>query len=198
MFTVEFKDTSGFDWKLLVDTFTMLGVYAGIIFAWYSYGFQKNRDYHEKRLDTVYAPLYGLLAKQEVIRELYLSYRSVEKYPILEYTHTKTKGTVDLFTEETKEISKEETIVLDKKSFIKVLNESNKGLASSELLKLLNEYEILLFLEKTVIGDNLKKAQERILKVEHELVKEIVNGYGESMRKLRLDKTKKVNRFGIE
>lgn len=200
IFTVEFKDSSGFDWKLLVDTLTMLGVYAGIYIGWHSYAFQKNRDYHEKRLDSVYAPLYGLLCKQEVIRELYLKDHSHEKYPILEFTTYKIKSNVNLFTKESKEVSKEViATVLEKKAFINVLNESNKGLASSELLRLLNEYEMLLYLEeKLADNQDLAKAQSKTVKVEHELVQEIINGYSESMRKLKLDKNKEIKRFGIK
>jgi len=43
IFTVEFKDSSGVDWKLLVDTLTMFGVFLGIYVGWHSYAFQKKQ-----------------------------------------------------------------------------------------------------------------------------------------------------------
>ncbi|PFA94140.1 hypothetical protein CN383_26870 [Priestia megaterium] len=196
IFTVEFKDSSGFDWKLLVDTLTMFGVFLGIYVGWHSYAFQKNRDYHEKRLDSVYAPLYGLLSKQELVRELYLSDASVKENSIIEFINNDT-GT--RFSDESKETS-EDTVdfILDKKDFVRVLNESNKGLASPNLLRLLNEYEMLLFLEKALKGNNLKKAQAKALIVERELVKEIIDGYSESIRKLKLHKNKKIEMFNFK
>lgn len=199
IFTVEFKDSSGFDWKLLVDTLTMLGVFVGIYVGWHSYAFQKNRDYHEKRLDSVYAPLYGLLSKQELIRELYLGDLSVEENPIIEFINTNTKSSVNPFTGETQHISESEpSVILDKKSFVNILNDSNKGLASSELLRLLNEYEMLLYLKaKLVAGRDKEKAEVKLLSVERELVREIIDGYSESMRKLKLHKNKKIKVFGF-
>ncbi|SFH51045.1 hypothetical protein SAMN04487776_12217 [Priestia megaterium] len=195
IFTVEFKDSSGFDWKLLVDTLTMFGVFLGIYVGWHSYAFQKNRDYHEKRLDSVYAPLYGLLCKQELFRELYLRDLSVEQNAIIEFING---DTGPRFKDESKETNEDaEEFILDKKDFVRVLNESNKGLASPNLLRLLNEYEMLLFLEKALTGNNVQIAHAKILIVERELVKEIIDGYSESIRKLKLHKKKKIEVFNF-
>jgi len=58
---------------------------------------------------------------------------------------------------------------------------------------------MLLYLEeKLADNQDLAKAQSKTAQVEHELVQEIINGYSESMRKLKLDKNKEIKRFGVK
>lgn len=93
----------------------------------------------------------------------------------------------------------EEVGVLDRQDFIKALNDTNKGLGSPELLRLISEYEILVYLEEHLEKDSekWKRATEEKVNVELLLLKEIVKGYTNTRKKLRIGNNRNIENFNL-
>ncbi|MDQ0875706.1 hypothetical protein QFZ77_004365 [Paenibacillus sp. V4I3] len=82
----------------------------------------------------------------------------------------------------------EEQGILDRKKFIQVLTETNRGLASQTLLNLLFRYEMLIHLEESNIHDEKwEKASDEKVRIENLLIDEIVYGYKETVKLLDID-----------
>ncbi|MDQ0888224.1 hypothetical protein QFZ81_003312 [Paenibacillus sp. V4I9] len=117
--------------------------------------------------------------------------------PILTTTNRKVKQTVDLFNSKVIDHQEnEEQGILDRKKFIQVLTETNRGLARQTLLNLLFRYEMLIHLEESNIHDEKwekasdekwEKASDEKVRIENLLIDEIVYGYKETVKLLDID-----------
>jgi hypothetical protein len=184
-------------WTTFFQGVASLGVIAAFITAIFTgkkYFYEQNRDIYIRRLNEVYAPLYGLIMKQEKFRELYTPDLDIDTVPILTSTKQTIKQNINLLTGSiTMTAEKEQTTsgLLDRKAFLKVLNETNKGLTSPKLLRLIYEYDLIIYMEENTIegSHHFEKATNEKVKIERELVREIVYGYEETINKLKLDNT---------
>jgi len=113
----------------------------------------------------------------------------LEDAPILEFISKSTNSKFDLVSGKILDANVTENKILDRESFYKILNNTNKGLARPELLKLLSAYEILVFLENTLEknSDEYKKATSKKVEVEIKLFREVAKGYEDTITKLQLD-----------
>ncbi|MFS0890657.1 hypothetical protein [Peribacillus frigoritolerans] len=187
----------GIDWQLIINLLGVLAVVFSAFAGVFAYNVQKNREFNERRLNEVYAPLYILVCKQEVLRKLYLPNHNIKEFPIL--TTTKTTTTERLQANSISRSVSEEVGFIDRNDFIKTLNETNQGLADSELLRLITEYKILVHMEETLPEESNQwslATEEKVL-VEYSLVKAIVEGYVYTVKKLRLGKNRNIKRFGL-
>ncbi|PRA04845.1 MULTISPECIES: hypothetical protein [unclassified Paenibacillus] len=179
------------DWDIFFKAVGSTTVVVGAVTAYFAgkkYFYDKNRDLHLRRLNEVYAPLYGFLVRQEQLRDIRMPDIKRIDAPILTLTSVKSKQTTT-FGESGFSINSEESEetleIADRRNFLGVLNSTNRGLARPELLLILNKYEMLIHLEELKVRDEKwRKATAEKVKVEIELVNEIVNGYLESVQKL--------------
>lgn len=185
-------------WDLFYKAIGIIGVIAALFTAGIGvkkYFYEKNRDVFIKRLNEVYAPLYGLLIKQETFRRIYLPNSSIISEPILTLTSTNTQHSYN-FELGRFFLTKEESRpgVLDRKEFIKALNSTNKGLARPNLLNLIYQYEMLIYLEELNTNDEKwDKATSEKVRIELLLIREIVWGYRETVKLLDLDDNHTLN-----
>jgi hypothetical protein len=172
-----------------VSSLTAFGALITAIFAGAKYIYEKNRDVYIRRLNEVYAPLYGFLIRQEQLREIKFPHITRKEFPILTLSSKKVKRTitfgdgkrVDTTSEEKEEILS----IVDRKNFIKIFNDTNKGLARPELLLLIHKYEMLIHLEESTEHDeDWERASAAKVLVENEIFDEIVSGYIETIRKM--------------
>lgn len=110
--------------------------------------------------------------------------------PILELKSTKTKFTWNAngqsFQTDTSTICG-----CDRDALISICENTNLGLASSELASLLNSYKVLCHIVKdNPTTKEHAKAQILLLKVEKALCEEIIRGYNHYHKKLKLHKSK--------
>ncbi|MEC2423256.1 hypothetical protein [Bacillus velezensis] len=169
---VELVD-NGFDWNILISLLGVLGVLYGAVTGANSYRNQKDREWTERSLNGVYAPLYQLICSQEKLREvLWANDNKFLDVPVINHT--------------TKKNGEEKPGIIHRNYFIKQLEETDKGLASSELLRLIGEYKALVFLEEAEQEgtDLFNKITKEKVEVEILLVQEIVRGYSKLRKNL--------------
>lgn len=159
----------------------------------------KNREIYEKRLKEVYAPLYMRLVKQEYLRSIYLKKLAVKEAPIITVTKQEEKNKYNnLFSNIPSETYINETSFLNRDIFINTMKGINAGLASQSLLTLISLYESAIHIEETTKGteqyfeNGIKK-----LKIEVDLHHEIMKGYQDCYKKLKLDKKYNDNKWRI-
>lgn len=155
----------------------------------YKYFQEKNRTMYERRLNEVYAPLYGFLTAQETFRQLYLKDLPIHEAPILTMEKKKVQTTVNL-SDGTTSVSKSvKSIILDRKNFINTLNKTNMGLAKPDLLIAIKQYEMLVYLEENTNEetDEWREATNKKVEIEYKLFKAIVSGYSDTIYTLGLD-----------
>jgi hypothetical protein len=195
-------ENQGFDWQTVFSLGSviigLLGLFGGIL----TYNYQKKKEFMERSLIEVYAPLYMLLCKQEKVREMFLPTSIIKEAPIITMTRKVTEKNVDFKSGRVSKVSykkREEKGLIDRKDFINAFNETNKGLASPELLRLISEYEVLVYLEEKLEkdSDEWRKATEEKVNVEYLLLKEIVRGYEEYSNKLGVSKGKDIKKFNL-
>lgn len=165
---------------------TTLAVVVGGCFALIKYRQSKNYDINLKILNEVYVPLYCYLVKQETFRYILAPDSSWEENPILEITSTTTirrLNSAGFSQEETKE-----TIFgCSREKLLELNRETNMGLASTELISLMNAYEVLVHMTSgNLITPGKAKAVILQQKVEIALRKEILRGYKHYHSKLGL------------
>lgn len=191
---------SALDWfvKYGIPIIQVLVVVGGSIAAVYKYYSVKNREINEKMLNEVYAPLYQYFVKQEVYCYIHKLKRDYKESPILEITSKKTEEKFSFGENNQHSINTSYETVLDlnRNEFLKVLNSVNIGLASKELLTLLNMYKVIIHIESTTDKTDNVFLDATIMKVdiENSLRKEIIKGYKEYHKKLNL-KTITQNKF---
>ncbi|WP_336775303.1 hypothetical protein [Paenibacillus sp. MMO-58] len=112
-----------------------------------------------------------------------------EHAPILTIVKVKSKQTIDIGTGKiTNHEESEEIGILDRRAFLNVLNNTNRGLASPELLRRLNEYETLIYLEESSVHDEKwEKATTDKVRIENLLIREILHGYKRLVMKLDIE-----------
>lgn len=172
----------------IIQTLVLLG---GAMAGIYKYYAVKNREINEKMLGEVYAPLYQYFVKQELFCYVTKMQRDHGDSPILEFTSEKRKEKVS-FGEQpqhTVSVSSESIIGLNRNEFLKVLDTVNIGLASKELLTLLNMYKVLVYIEGKADRTSDMYLDSTIMKVDVEkaLREEIIKGYILYHKKLKLD-----------
>lgn len=153
---------------------------------------EKNRQIYERRLNEVYAPLYGLVVRQEKYRQLFIPNHSFEEVPVLTSESVQTKVSFEFKKDGISVSQNESTTVgfLDRKQFLNILNDTNMGLARPRLLELIHQYHLLIYLEENAAreSDHWKKATSEKVSVEIKLVQEILEGYMQTLKKLGIDK----------
>jgi hypothetical protein len=176
------------DWKLFFQGITSVGVFAtflGAIFVVKKYYYEKNRDIYVRRLNEVYAPLFGMVIKQEEVRKSFMNNYSFTAAPLLSLNTIKEKFSKEGY-------SRENTPgIIHRDKFIKHFSEIEIGLTSPRLLELMNRFEVLnsMIIDKEYNADNKSQLEERLVDIEIELIVEIVNGYYDTIKKLDIDKT---------
>lgn len=141
---------------------------------------EKNRDFNEKILNEVYAPLYQQIIRQEYVRHLKPNEMPVEQYPIISLTNKKTK-VLDMFTERQRNVE-ETTNIFKNTDLVEVTKNVNFGLAPQDLLVLLNAYKMADLLHTNV-------SDEEYNLIEKKLRKAIITGYDEYKKKLGLEES---------
>ncbi|WP_461614359.1 hypothetical protein [Clostridium sp. Marseille-QA1073] len=191
----------------VIKTILSSGAFVAAIVAGFKYYYEKNREMYIRRLDKVYAPLYSYIVKQETTR--YLIKDSVgdkeadfENKPILTWERKIKKYNENLFTGEIANKQEESSYILDRKYFIKICNDVDKGLMSPKLLNLINAYEILVYLEENLERGNsiLELATVDKVEIEKKIVTEVIKGYKDLVDKLKIDKSREaidINSFDI-
>ncbi|MED1459679.1 hypothetical protein ACVHXO_11675 [Bacillus safensis] len=173
-----------FDWNIIVNLIGACGVVLGAISGAYLYRKQKNIEWTEKSLQSVYAPLYMLICGQEGFRELLLDHEKNKfvNAPIISWSD-----------------SEENEGVIHRNHFIEAFDKTNYGLASNKLLMLIGEYRVLVKLEEKTQESHpyFNKITKRKVEIEIELVREIVQEYQRLRQKLRIDNDTPVEKFKI-
>lgn len=194
-------------WDIGIKLFAAFGTIGTLIAgvaAYFKYRHEKNRQLLEKRLNEVYAPLYRIFVIQETYRKLFVPHIGFDRAPII---HTKVINknlkkvqngqNIDIYEEITETDGR-----LTREKFFETLDKTNFGLARPKLLALISKYELLVYLEddwkqgidwETLTHEQkqeysnypeiIKILDERV-KVARLLVKEIVDGYEETVKKL--------------
>jgi len=165
----------------------LLGAGAGI---WKYYG-TKNKEINEKIINEVYAPLYQYLVKQELYRKIHKMIGDYKKSPILQITTTETTIRGSEIIEKSVP-----SCGLNRQEIIKIKESVNIGLASQEILTLLNMYEVVVQMEENYGGNTKEYTEATILKIEIEnaLRKEVISGYKKYHSSLGL---KKISKSGL-
>lgn len=148
------------------------------IFGVVKYYKEKNRDFNEKILNGVYAPLYQYIIKQEYARSKKMGELPIDKHPIIGLVNEK-KTVTGLFSDNVKtEITKRD--ILNSKDLLKVKESLNFGLVPQDLLVLLNIYEISQDISNSV-------PDEEYTKIEMSIRNNIINGYQKYRKLLNID-----------
>lgn len=173
-----------FDWNIVVNLIGACGVFLGAISGAYLYRKQKNIEWTEKSLQSVYAPLYMLVCAQESLRELLLDQENGNfvNSPIISWDDKNgNEG------------------VIHRNKFIDAFDKTNYGLASNKLIILIGEYKVLVKLEEVTpeTKADFKKITKRKVEVEIELVREIVQEYERLRQTLKIENDTLVKKFKI-
>jgi hypothetical protein len=184
LFYIEGKDFM--DWKLFFQGVTSFGVVAtfiGAIFVVKKYYYEKNRDVYIRRLNEVYAPLFGMVVKQEEVRSSFMNDYAFTAAPIISINTVKEKFSKDGYSRENI------PGIIHRNNFIKHFHDIEVGLASPKLLELINRFEVLnsMIIDKEYNEDNKDDLEERLVDIEIELIVEIVQGYYNTIKKLDID-----------
>jgi hypothetical protein len=174
------------DWKLIFQGITSLGVFAsfiGALVAVRKYYYEKNRDIYIRRLNEVYAPLFGMVVKQEEFRQSFMNDYPFTKAPLISLNTVKKISKQGYSREEVPGI-------IHRDKFNDCFNNIEKGLARPQLLELINKYQILdhILIEKKYNVERKDELEEKLVDIEAQLILEIVNGYYETIDKLEIDK----------
>ena len=171
---------------IICPTISTIAIIVGGGFALYKYRASQNYDVNLKILNEVYLPLYSYLVKQETFRFIACPEASWEESPILEIKTTKT--TRKFGTDGTSVQTNTDSMCgCTRDSLLEVCEKANLGLASVELVTLLNSYKILVKLTTgNINGKEKAKAVIMQEKVELALRKEILKGYNYYHKKLKL------------
>jgi hypothetical protein len=174
------------DWKLFfqgITSFGVIGTIIGAIFVGKKYYYEKNRDVYIRRLNEVYAPLFGMVIKQEEVRSSFMNNYAFTEAPLLSINTVKEKFSKEGY-------SRENTPgIIHRDNFIKHFHDIGFGLASPKLLELINRFEVLnsMIIDKEYTADNKDELEERLVDIEMQLIIEIVEGYYQTISKLGLD-----------
>ena len=181
-------------WEFIVTIIcpivSTLALVIGGGFAVYKYRAAQNYDINLKILNEVYMPLYSYIIKQETFRYVACDEDNWEELPILELKRTRTKQTWNQHGMSTQ--TDTSTICeCDRDALIKICENTNLGLASTELASLLNSYKILCqILNGVPRTEEHAKAHILVLKIERALCEEIISGYHHYHKKLKLRNSK--------
>lgn len=171
----------------IIQTVVLLvGALAGL----YKYYSVKNKEINEQMLKDVYAPLYQYFIKQELYCYINKYERNYRESPILELTNTRRNEKITFGEKTTTKVtvSKDTALNLNRDEFLRLLDSVNIGLASKELLTLLNMYEVLIYHELKADKTSERFLDAAIMKVdiENAIRKEVIKGYLYYHKKLKL------------
>lgn len=164
----------------ILSAVILVGSTLAAVIKYYS---EKNRDFNEKILNEVYAPLYQYIIKQEYIRHLRPEEMPLNDYPIISLTNEKT--TIKNMLTIKQETIVETTDIMKNTDLLKVSKSVNFGLAPQELLVLLNAYEMANLVQADVPDDEFNA-------IEQKLRKAIITGYNQYKKKLGLKNDNKL------
>lgn len=169
----------------ILTSLILIGTAIAGLIKYYS---TKNSEINEKILKEVYTPLYAYFVKQELYRKIHNLKDDIDDVPILEVTSTKTT-----FRGTNVEKTSEPFCKLNRGEIIKILDTVNTGLASKELVTLLNMYEVVVAMENNYDQNTKEYLEATILKVEIEksLRTEIMTGFSNYYSKLGLKSSAK-------
>jgi hypothetical protein len=201
------------DFDLIVKSISGIGTIIAGLFIYMKWQDEKTRQLYERSLKKVYAPLIGVLIRQEEYRKVVNPDITFKDAPILSIKTTTFHKKITFTKDGLKaENSKEERAgLLSNKHFLTALkgDEEAYGLMSPTLLTYIKSYGILLSLEEDKIkdvsssygdfradkktydkameteeGKDLLKITDRRSEIEEKLIREIVKGYNNCVRKL--------------
>jgi hypothetical protein len=176
------------------DFLQFLVVLVTAIGGYIKYRELKNREIYEKRLREVYAPLFQLIARQELLRKIVFPHVDVEEAPIISITHRTTNQKLNFGEKITLTSESKESKIWSREEYINTVKGINSGLASPNLLTLISLYDAAVYLEENTkkFSDIWVKSTIIKTKIELDLYEEILKGYNECMRKLKLDKVNNI------
>lgn len=174
------------DWDLIfkgIASMSVFGVLIGAYFGGRKYYYEKNRDLYIKRLNGVYAPLFGMVIKQEEFRKSFMNDYPFTEAPLLSLNYEKTTNSKEGYKRE------ETPGIIHRNKFIEHFNKIDYGLARPQLLELINQFEIMnyILIEKRYHVEKKDELEEKLVDIESKLLLEIVNGYYETIKKLDVD-----------
>lgn len=172
----------------ITGTIVIIGTAVAGVIKYYR---AKNAEINEMILKEVYTPLYSYFVKQELYRKIHKLTADSEEAPILEITTTTTTVRGTAVTQQSQPFCE-----LTRKKILEVLKSVNTGLASKELITLLNMYQIVVEMEEHYNSNTNEYTEATILKVgiEKALRKEIFQGFNYYYSKLGL---KSVSKSGL-
>lgn len=171
-----------------------MGTMVAAIVAFFKYKNEKDKELYLKRLNEVYAPLYGFLVRQETIRKLCAPATNIKDFPIFKIVNTKSKVKFNVdedykIREENEKVSEKKEQILNNDDLITILDNVNQSLVNPKLLFLLNQYKILLYLEDNIEekSEQWEKVTKQRVDIEYELFIQINKGYEHIIKKLGID-----------
>jgi hypothetical protein len=184
----------------IIPAVSFISIVVTGVFSYIKYRESKNIEIYEKVLNSVYSPLYEYFVRQETFSNIHLPERIISDSPILEVESKKTttKYTNGQGLKTSVEINN--PINLTRNEFLKMKENVNVGLASVELLTLLNMYEVYIYMENTYDKntDEYLKASSYKVAVENALREEIISGYIKYSKKICVSKNIKTDLFKLE
>lgn len=181
------------DIDLIIKAVSGIGAIVAGIFVYVKWQDEKTRGLYEKRLQEVYAPLCGLLIKQETYRwmkkDIAPELNNRSEVPIL--TATQTRHTISIsggkLKTELEKLKPEE--LPNEESFLDLMSKINYGLARPSLLETMEITKMLHYLKENDSTDIKNVMKERV-EIQKRLISEIVDGYNECIEKLGIDNQK--------
>lgn len=202
------------DLDLIIKFISGIGVIVAGVFVYIKWQDEKTRQFYERRLQKVYAPLVNTLIKQEAYRKYLkdtgLKGMSREEHPIIKTLNQRiTIGAENKVMEIREDVP---PVVLKKEDFVNAFTKVNWGLVAPSLLTVASEYEFALPYE-TKMWDTLRASHPQAIRpdesfketpaykiaeeftkktkdIERKFIEEIVKGYNECIDRLELDAQK--------
>lgn len=173
-------------WELVfkgIPSLTAITGFITVFFVWRKYVYEKNRDLYIRRLNEVYAPLFGMVIKQEEVRKSFMKDYPFTKAPLISMSTEK-----ETFSNEG--YSRTNTPgIIHRDKFLEHFCKIELGLTPPELMELINRFEVLnsMLIQKEYILDDKDQLEKRLVDIEAKLIKNIVDNYYTLVKKIGID-----------
>lgn len=159
-------------WVPIISLVVLVTTAIGGLWKYYR---EKNRDFNERVLTEVYAPLYQYIVKQEFFRMKKNNEVNLNDYPLFQITKEK-KITKNMFSKNPEVICEKEDVI-NLKELEKVVETINFGLVPHDLFVLLNIYNM---------RDTCDLSPEEIAEIGKRIRENIIKGYEKYRKSLDL------------